>query len=242
MHRFYTAIHGDYGAAHTLVGDDLALKKFIVKFVRDECYKALHSAVRAGDRDAAMREAEALKDFASKLGFTELHSSVSALEAAIEGKASSVALSLFCQVEEDYNSIVSETYRWIIGSGNIEDFEEESLSMLESLKLLQVDVQDGLNRFASNEKLYEKMLRKFPEAAESMEVMPFLESGDYETAVHNAHTLKGVTGNLSLTPLYGAYTDIVFELRKSNPKKAQELLADILPLQRKIIGCIRSSA
>ena len=93
-------------------------------------------------------------------------------------------------------------------------------------------------RFMNNEKIYVKMLSKFPAHAEKLPVMPYLEAGDYSTAVENAHTLKGLTGNLSLTPLYEAYDEIVKALRANEPEKAQARLTEVLPVQQAIIDCL----
>lgn len=115
------------------------------------------------------------------------------------------------------------------------------MSLLDALKTYDVDVQDGLKRFVNNAALYEKMLKKFPAAAKDLPVMPHFEAGDLDAALANAHTLKGMTGNLSLTPLYTAYTEIVALLRASKPEEARAMLADILPVQEGIIACIESN-
>lgn len=114
------------------------------------------------------------------------------------------------------------------------------MSLLDNLQTLGADVQDGLNRFVRNAALYEKMLKKFPGAAEGLPVLPHFEAGDLDTALANAHTLKGMTGNLSLTPLYQAYTEIVSLLREGKPEQAKALLVEILPVQERIISCIQS--
>lgn len=112
------------------------------------------------------------------------------------------------------------------------------MDLISELQALGVNTHEAVERFNNNSALYVKMLGKFTGAVEGLEVMPYLESGDLEKAVTNAHTLKGVTGNLSLTPLYKAYTDIVALLRANDPDKAKQILSDILPVQSDIIACI----
>lgn len=56
--------------------------------------------------------------------------------------------------------------------------------------------------------------------------------------IESAHAIKGATGNLSLTPLYKAYTDIVDLLRQDKPEEARKVLLDILPVQAQIIEVI----
>ena len=55
------------------------------------------------------------------------------------------------------------------------------------------------------------------------------------------HTLKGVTGNLSLTPLYNAYTEITNLLREQKYDDARAALEKILPVQNDILSCIEKS-
>jgi hypothetical protein len=116
------------------------------------------------------------------------------------------------------------------------------MSLINSLKELGADTDDGLKRFMNNSSLYEKMLGKLPKHVRELEVMPYFESHDYQKALENAHTLKGVMGNLSITPLYVAYTDIVALLRKDDPDSAKHILADVLPTQERIISCIEHNA
>lgn len=116
------------------------------------------------------------------------------------------------------------------------------MSLIDSLKELGVDTDDGLKRFMNNAPLYEKMLKKLPKHVRELEVMPCFECDDYKKALENAHTLKGVMGNLSISPLYVAYTDIVTLLREDNPDSAKHVLADVLPTQERIIYCIEHNA
>ena len=90
------------------------------------------------------------------------------------------------------------------------------MDSINELDALGVNTQEALRRFSGNSALYVKMLGKLTAAANDLEVMPCIEKEDYETAVTNAHTLKGVTGNLSLTPLYNAYTDITICFENRN--------------------------
>lgn len=112
------------------------------------------------------------------------------------------------------------------------------MSKIDDLKALGVNVDEALERFMGNGALYEKMLNKLTAAVKDVQVLPFFEAGDHKTALENAHALKGVTGNLSVTPLYKGYTEIVDELRAGNPEKARQVLDDMLPVQEQIIECI----
>lgn len=112
------------------------------------------------------------------------------------------------------------------------------MSKIDELRTLGVDIDEALQRFMGNGALYEKMLNKLINAVKDVQVLPCFEAGDYEKALENAHTLKGVTGNLSVTPLYKGYTEIVDKLRAGDPEKAREILDGILPVQEQILACI----
>lgn len=112
------------------------------------------------------------------------------------------------------------------------------MNMIEEMEQLGADTKDAISRFMGKAELYEKMLKKFPSVVESTPVQPYAQSGDFDTAASNAHALKGVTGNLSLTPLYENYTKIVDFYREGEPDKATALLDETLELQQKFLDAV----
>ncbi|MCM1166069.1 MAG: Hpt domain-containing protein [Lachnospiraceae bacterium] len=112
------------------------------------------------------------------------------------------------------------------------------MGLIEDVKALGADVDDALARFMNNSALYEKMLKKLPKVIEDAPVMPYVRSGDLETAMSNAHTLKGVLGNLSLVKLYENYTETVNLLRGGDTAAAEKLLTETLELQKSFLECI----
>lgn len=115
------------------------------------------------------------------------------------------------------------------------------MSMLDELKALGVNIEDALQRFMNNSALYEKMLGKLVNNVKDIKVLPSIEAGDYSAACDAAHTLKGVMGNLSITPLYKSYTQIVNLLRENNPEEAKKILLETIPVQDEIIACIEKT-
>ena len=124
-------------------------------------------------------------------------------------------------------------------SGRILIRRKKELDLLTELKGMGTNIDEGIERCMNNVGLYEKLLKKVPQNMEKLEVLSYFESGDYETALMNAHTIKGVAGNLSLTPLFSAYSDIVNLLRADMPDEAKKILVGILPLQGQIVDCIK---
>lgn len=112
------------------------------------------------------------------------------------------------------------------------------MNLFEELKSLGVDVDEGLKRLSGNEAFYKRMLGSFQSMLEKTPVDPEFDANDYQAVIESTHAIKGATGNLSLTPLYKAYTDIVDLLRKDKPEEARKILVDILPVQAQIIDVI----
>jgi len=112
------------------------------------------------------------------------------------------------------------------------------MSMVDELKELGANVDEAMQRFMNNAALYEKMLKKLPNMMKGKQVMEAIETGNIDGAIEIAHTLKGVLGNLSITPLYEAYTDIVALLRQNDMEKAKSILENSFPVDEKVAACI----
>ena len=115
------------------------------------------------------------------------------------------------------------------------------MNMLEELKALGVDVDEGVKRLNGNEALYKKLLGSFIKTMESHHVEPDFDCNDYQEVIEKTHTIKGTSGNLSITPIYEAYTEIVNLLRTDEPQQAKEVLEKILPVQDEIMECIKKN-
>lgn len=112
------------------------------------------------------------------------------------------------------------------------------MSLFEELKGLGVDVDGGLKRINGNEKLYTKLLGSFTKSINTYHVGADFDGTDYNETIEKAHAIKGVSGNLSITPIYEAYTKIVDLLRAGKPEEARPILEQVLPIQEEIISCI----
>lgn len=70
-----------------------------------------------------------------------------------------------------------------------------------------------MERFVDDEELYESCLAMFLEDETCQHLGEAIKNGQYDEAFNYAHTLKGVVGNLGLTPLYDVICNIVEPLR-----------------------------
>lgn len=112
------------------------------------------------------------------------------------------------------------------------------MELLEELEDLGVDVNDGVERLMGNTSLYMKMLGMFARMMDNSAVDPDFSDDNCNEMIEKAHAIKGAAGNLSITPVYEAYTEIVNLLRAGKPEQARSCLNRILPLQNGIISCI----
>ena len=93
-----------------------------------------------------------------------------------------------------------------------------------------IDRAQGIARFSGNDMLYSKFLLKFPEDPTFEQLKAAMEKKDYAEAFRCAHTLKGISGNLSLIALHDDMKDFVEQLRGG--KDIPGALAAWKPLQR----------
>ena len=98
---------------------------------------------------------------------------------------------------------------------------------VEQLKAIGCNTSEGLARCMNNEAFYLMLVNKFIATIDLSKLENALKSNDLDTAFKEAHSLKGVAGNLSLTPLFNVLVEMVEPLRNKEEK-------DYLPLFNKI--------
>ena len=82
-----------------------------------------------------------------------------------------------------------------------------------------IDVENALKRVGGNVDLYKKLLRIFLEENNYDALIENIESGNKEEAARLAHTIKGVSANLSLTNLRATTANIEMESKAGNDCK-----------------------
>lgn len=84
----------------------------------------------------------------------------------------------------------------------------------EIFEVYGADYNSTMARFMGKEAMYLKFLDMLFKDDNLEKLGTALEQQDYEAAFAAAHTLKGVVGNMGLTPLFNAVCAIVEPLRK----------------------------
>lgn len=107
---------------------------------------------------------------------------------------------------------------------------------IQQLKEAGIDTDILVERFLGNVALLKKFLKKFSEDQNFGKLETAIEQGDCEEAFTAAHTLKGVTGNLSMTALYQMISEQVEFLRSGNMEEAVKMMPDIKEEYERISG------
>lgn len=114
------------------------------------------------------------------------------------------------------------------------------MSMIDELKGMGLDVDEGLDRVLGDASLYEMMLGMFVDSVRDNSVQAEdFDKEDLDGLIKQIHTLKGVTGNLALTPLYNGYNQALALLRAGKPKEARAEYEKLAPVQADILDCIK---
>ncbi len=88
---------------------------------------------------------------------------------------------------------------------------------IDALKAFGANTDDALTRCMGNEAFYFRMIGKVIDDPNFGFLEEAVSAGDLDKAFEAAHTLKGVLGNLSLTPIYDPVAEIT-ELLRANRK------------------------
>ena len=113
------------------------------------------------------------------------------------------------------------------------------MGLLDELKELGVNTDEGVQRLMGNASLYERMMGSFTKLINDTSVkLEDFDCDDCAEIIEKTHALKGASGNLSITPVYEAYTEIVNLLRQGKTSEAKERFEKFLPIQTEIIDCI----
>ena len=104
-----------------------------------------------------------------------------------------------------------------------------------------INVDSALERFMGNEALLERFLSKFLADENYDKLTAAIDANDKEAALTASHTLKGVSGNLSMTTLFNLLTCQVGSIRSGDWQGAVDMMSDITNEYNKIIKAINGN-
>jgi len=104
------------------------------------------------------------------------------------------------------------------------------------------DVVGTIRRFAGNEALYEKHIFKFIDDKIYGNLAKAVSESNRDDAFREAHTLKGISGNLGLNPLFNPVSALVGALREENTQAdIGALFADVEAGYESVIAVLKSN-
>ena len=109
---------------------------------------------------------------------------------------------------------------------------------LDALRSYGANVDEGLGRCMNNEALYTRFVGKCMEDSNFGKLKEALDQEDWTGAFEAAHALKGVLGNLSLTPIYEPVQKLTDLLRPREACDYKELLEQILKAKGDLLAII----
>lgn len=105
---------------------------------------------------------------------------------------------------------------------------------VEKLREYGADVDEGLARCYGNEALYLRLVGMVPEEANFNKLKEALDANDMDAAFEAAHAIKGVLGNLSLTPLYYKASEMTELLRSKKDTDYSGHLKELFEMRDKL--------
>ncbi len=89
-----------------------------------------------------------------------------------------------------------------------------------------IDIENGLQRMGENKVLYKNLLIRFYEyyGNSARRIRNYLEQGEAELARQLSHTIKGISGNLSIDQVYHSAIVLEAQLKSGDAEKAGPLM------------------
>ena len=105
---------------------------------------------------------------------------------------------------------------------------------IEKLRAYGANVDDGLGRCMKNESFYLRLVNMALDDGGFARLRDSLAANDLDGAFEAAHALKGILGNLALTPIYAPTVELTDKLRSRAPGDYSELLRTVLEQRDKL--------
>ena len=107
---------------------------------------------------------------------------------------------------------------------------------IEELQAYGINTKEGLARCMNNSAFYFRMLGMGLKNDSFDKLEKLLAEGNLEDAFEQAHALKGVVGNLAITPIFGPLSDMTEALRAKKDLDYVTLYKPIKELRDKLVA------
>lgn len=98
-----------------------------------------------------------------------------------------------------------------------------------------IDYEDAMDRFGGNGELFGRLAAKYLESDSYARLVAAMEMHDFDEAYRQAHSLKGIAGNLSFTKLYNVAAEMAGNLREGEYLAAESFLPDVEDAHRRVV-------
>ncbi len=105
---------------------------------------------------------------------------------------------------------------------------------IDALRAFGANVDEGLARCMNNEAFYLRLVKKAADDGCFDSLVHALEAHDKSAAFDAAHNLKGVMGNLSITPIYDPASQMTELLRSGADADYQALLTAVMEQKNRL--------
>ena len=109
---------------------------------------------------------------------------------------------------------------------------------IEKLNEFGVDTKEGLTRCMNNQKFYFRMISMGLSNDSFEKLGKALEEGNLDEAFESAHALKGVLGNLALTPIYNPLSEMTEMLRAKKTADYTAMYEPIMEMRNQLLQMI----
>lgn len=107
---------------------------------------------------------------------------------------------------------------------------------IEELQAYGINTKEGLARCMNNSAFYFRMLGMGLKNASFDKLENLLAEGNLEEAFEQAHAIKGVVGNLAITPIYDKIADITESLRAKKDLDYVSLYKPVKDLRDELVS------
>ena len=112
--------------------------------------------------------------------------------------------------------------------------------LLDSMAAYGADTEGVLDRFMDDEELYATCLEEFVETTDLESLRNYIDTKDYDNAFEVVHALKGVSGNLGLSPLFTDACVLVEALRAKEYGDIESQYKDVYDRMQEFLAVYKS--
>ncbi|MDD3055266.1 MAG: response regulator [Aliarcobacter sp.] len=121
----------------------------------------------------------------------------------------------------DFNKFYETLGKWVKPKYTFINMQKEEIEKAEEIDIKTLEIEginllQALNRMAGNEKLLLNQLKRFVKSQNNFEekILTHVKNSDLESAIREAHTLKGLCGNIGADLLFEKAKELEFHLKE----------------------------